>query len=295
MKHHLPSLMHLRCFERAARHQSFTAAAEELHMTQSAVSKKIRELEADLGIDLFQRSGRGVALTQAGQRFAADLEYDLLNLQNTVQKAVSSGSGKVTLSIATLPTFANLWLIPRLPTFLADHPEIELNFSTRLEPFDFQREPFDLAVHYGLENWPNTRMQHLFGETMAPVCSPGFFERHGLEQIHKIKDCPLLHLQSRPDVWADWFHTAGYSKPDSREGRYFDQYSMIITAAVAALGAALIPLAMIRRELKDGRLVQIGGPTLTSDKSYFLVRPHGNAGRHIRKFEEWLKKEAVNS
>ncbi|WP_259783066.1 LysR substrate-binding domain-containing protein [Aestuariispira ectoiniformans] len=295
MKNRFPSLTHLRCFERAARHQSFTAAAEELRMTQSAVSKKIRELEVDLGVDLFRRVGRGVALTQAGKSFAADLEHDLSSIQNSIQKVISSGNDKVTLSIATLPTFANRWLIPRLPAFLAGNPEIEVNFSTRLDPFEFERDPFDLAIHYGLQNWPNTKMTHLFGEKMVPVCSPAFFDQYGLGTLENITDVPLLHLQSRPDVWQDWFREAAIAGVVRREGRYFDQYSMIITAAIASLGAALIPVAMITRELQDKQLVQITGPALTTEKSYYLVRPHGKAGEHIQKFESWLKKEAGNT
>lgn len=295
MRTRLPSLTNLRCFERAAHHQSFTAAAEELGMTQSAVSKKIRELETDLGIDLFQRAGRGVTLTQAGKSFAANLEHDLANIQNTIRKAVSSGSGKVTLSIATLPTFANRWLIPRLPDFLARHSEIEVSFSTRMEPFDFGREPFDLAIHYGLDNWPNTRMTRLFEEKMVPVCSPRFFEEHALQNPAHVLKMPLLHLQSRPDVWSDWFAKAALGDISRREGRYFDQYSMIITAAIADLGAAVIPLAMITRELSDRQLMRIDGPALTTEKSYYVVRPHGKVGAHIHSFENWIREEAAKS
>ncbi|GAA6199193.1 LysR substrate-binding domain-containing protein [Aquicoccus sp. SU-CL01552] len=290
----LPSLTHLRCFESAARHESFTIAAEDMGMTQSAVSKKIRELEADLGFDMFQRVGRGVALTEAGRRFAENLSADLGGLRKTVQEAVAGGARKTTLSIGILPTFANLWLIPRLPDFLAEHPDIELSLSTRLVPFDFEREPLDLAFHYGGENWPGTRMHHLFGEKVAPVCSPRFREAHGLgADLRNLSDAPVLHLASRTNAWPDWMAQAGIDRAAPLEGRYFDQHSMVISAAIASLGAAIVPMQMVERELASGELVRLGGPEVTTGQSYYLVRPVGRLSEPAEAFEGWVLRQAA--
>ncbi|MEP2717838.1 LysR substrate-binding domain-containing protein [Pseudophaeobacter sp.] len=287
----LPSLTHLRCFDSAARHQSFTAAGEEVGLTQSAVSKKVKELEADLGFALFQRVGRGVVLTAAGAGLAADLAQDLGALHNSVQKAVAAGAGRCALRIAVLPTFANRWLIPRLPDFFAHHPEIELNLSTRLEPFDFARDPFDLAIHYGRDNWPGARMVELFGEQMVPIAAPELFASHGLHDVEALMEVPLVHLDSRSDAWADWFCEAGLTGQPRQDGRYFDQYSMVIGAAVAGLGAAIVPFDMVSGELKSGALVPLPGPGLRSGKRYYLVRPHGSAPEAVQTFESWITRQ----
>ncbi|MGR3760144.1 LysR substrate-binding domain-containing protein [Roseobacteraceae bacterium NS-SX3] len=292
MPFRLPGLTHLRGFEAAARHQSFTAAAEELGLTQSAVSKKIRELETDLGFALFQRAGRGIALTPAGQQFAARISADLSRLQKTVQEAVAAGAGKSVVSVAVLPAFASLWLIPRLPGFFARHPGIELSFATRLEPFDFSREPFDLAFHYGRDNWPGTRMTHLFGERMIPVCAPAFKSAHGLDDLANLERAPLVHLASRSSAWAGWAAKAGIGTASRRDGLYFDQHAMVISAAAAGLGAALVPLGMAARELESGQLVRLDGPELTTGNSYYLVRPDAAAAAPVLEFEAWVRKEA---
>ncbi len=287
----LPSLTHLRCFESAARHQSFTAAGEEIGLTQSAVSKKVKELEADLGFALFQRVGRGVVLTDAGAGLAADLAQDLGALRTSVQKAVAAGAGRSALRIAVLPTFANRWLIPRLPDFFARHPEIELSLSTRLDPFDFARDPFDLAIHYGRDNWPGARMVELFGDQMVPISAPEFYASYGLTDLTALEDVPLVHLESRSEVWANWFQEAGIKGQPRQDGRYFDQYSMVIGAATAGLGAAIVPFDMVSDELDSGALVQLPGPVLGSAKRYYLTRPHGAATDAVQKFETWITRQ----
>ncbi|WP_417701423.1 LysR substrate-binding domain-containing protein [Pseudophaeobacter sp.] len=287
----LPSLTHLRCFDSAARHQSFTAAGEEIGLTQSAISKKVKELEVDLGFALFQRVGRGVVLTPAGAGLAADLAQNLGALRNTVQKAVAAGGGRSALRIAVLPTFANRWLIPRLPDFFARHPEIELNLSTRLQPFDFARDSFDLAIHYGRDNWPGARMVALFGEQMVPVAAPQLYADHALDDRASLPLVPLVHLDSRSGAWGDWFREAEVDGQPRQDGRYFDQYSMVIGAAVAGLGAAIVPFDMIAQELEAGTLKQLPGPGLRSNKQYYLVRPHGGAAEPVQQFEAWITRQ----
>lgn len=291
----LPGLLTLRCFESAARHKSYTAAAEEMRLTQSAVSKKIKALEAETGMKLFRRIGRGVVLTSAGQTLADNLRVNLLHIQKSVNQAKAAAEGKTLVSIATLPTFANLWLIPKIPAFFKINPEVELHISTRLEPFDFEEEPFDLAIHYGLEVWPNTRITHLFGESMTAVCAPEFFERHQLSDMSNLIQAPLLHLKSRPLAWEDWLRISGLEFTISHNGMRLDQYSMVISAALAGLGAAVVPSSMVVRELAAESLVQLNDAPLVTEKSYFLVRPNWPRSKAVQTLERWIFKQARNT
>ena len=279
----LPSLAVLRCFEAAARRESFTLAAEELHLTQSAVSRQVRELEQTLGFPLFRRVGRRVVLSDAGRRFAEELGTDLERLRQTVYQTIAAGDQRRALRIASLPTFANRWLIPRLEQFEAANPDIVVSIGTCLRPFDFHRERFDLAIHFGSEDWPDTRM--------VAVAAPEFVDRHGVTDPAGLDSVPLLHLDSRPQAWREWFRAAGLADDPVLRGKWFDQFSMIITAALASLGAALLPVYLIEEELRTGRLVRIGGTTLRTDKSYYIVTPAGVEDDLCCRFIDWIRGE----
>ena len=293
----MPSLAVLRCFEAAARRESFTLAAEELHLTQSAVSRQVRELEQTLGFPLFRRVGRRVVLSDAGRRFADQIGSDLERLRQTVYQTIAAGDRRRALRIASLPTFANRWLIPRLERFEAAHPDIVVSIGTRLEPFDFHREPFDLAIHFGTEDWPDTRMVRLCHEEVVAVAAPGFIDRHGLTGPAGLASAPLLHLDSRPHAWRDWFRAAGLGDGPgdgpALRGKWFDQFSMIITATLAGLGASLLPAYLIEEELRAGRLMRIGDTALHTDKSYFIVTPAGAADDLCHRFIDWIRTEVT--
>ena len=160
----------IRSFEAAARHQSFTLAASELNLTQSAVSRQVKEMEHIVGAQLFRRTGREVILTRAGTRLASDLSSELDNISSVMMRAVSAGNMNPTLRVATLPTFATLWLIPRLPGFFKKHPDIEISFSTRLEPFNLAEENFDLVIHFGQKKTGQTRKCESFFRTHDISC-----------------------------------------------------------------------------------------------------------------------------
>jgi LysR family glycine cleavage system transcriptional activator len=287
----LPSLAVLRCFEAAARRESFTLAAEELHLTQSAVSRQVRELEQTLGFPLFRRVGRRVVLSDAGRRFADQIGSDLERLRQTVYQTIAAGDQRHALRIASLPTFANRWLIPRLERFETANPDIVVSIGTRLEPFDFHREPFDLAIHFGSEDWPDTRMVRLCDEEVVAVAAPEFVDRHGLSGPEDLESVALLHLDSRPHAWREWFRVAGLTREPALRGKWFDQFSMIITAATASLGAALLPAYLIEEELRNGRLVRIGDAAVRTDKSYFAVTPAGVPDELCRRFIDWIRGE----
>ena len=298
----IPSLAVLRCFEAAARRESFTLAAEELHLTQSAVSRQVRELEHFVGFALFRRVGRRVVLTEAGRRFAGELGSDLERLRQTLYQTIAAGDERRALRIASLPTFANRWLIPRLAAFEAEHPDIVVSIGTRLAPFDFARERFDLAIHFGSADWPDTRMVHLCDEEMLPVAAPGFVERHGLSDPAAVAGAPLLHLDSRPTAWREWFRATQVGTEAPMRGKWFDQFSMIIAAAVGGLGAGLVPVYLVEEELRSGRLERVGATSLYTDKSYYLVTPAGERDELCERFIGWIRgqvspggrREAVN-
>lgn len=284
----LPSFATLRSFESAARHENFTKAAEELSLTQGAISRQIGELEAAIGVTLFRRAGRRVLLTDAGRAFADELSIDLERLQQTIFRAIAAGNGESALRVATFPTFASRWLIPRLAGFEEMHPSIQVSCFARLEPFDLAREHFDLALHFGAANWPDARMLRLFGETMVPVASPDFARAHDVCDPHALLRARLLHLDTRPGAWKDWFTLVGLDTPGALHGKQFDHFSMIIAAAVSSLGAALLPSYLIERELSDGLLLRLNGPSLRTDNAYYVARPAGEPLPHVQHFLDWL-------
>lgn len=279
----------LRSFECAARHESFTLAAEELHLTQSAISRQVKELEDVIGTDLFSRIGRRVALTEAGKNLAGELAIDLESIRQTVMRAVSAGALGAVIRVAVLPDFASRWLIPRLPEFMALHNDIEISFATRLEPFDMVREHFDLAIHFGTDNWPGAEMELFCTETMVAVASPAFMERYKFESTKDLLNAPLLHMENRPMVWRDFFMQAKIENEAVFAGKYFDQFSMVIAGAIASLGAALVPTYLIERELSDGSLVQLDKASVTTKNNYYLVKPANSKSRHVTLFTDWMK------
>jgi len=287
-RRYLPSYSVLRSFESAARHESFTLAAKELSLTQSAVSRQVKELEAIIGVDLFRRVGRRVILTRAGQKLAFDLSADLENIRRTMMRAISAGNLNSTLRIATLPAFASRWLVPRLGHFSLAHPNIEVSLSSRLSIFDLDAEQFDLAIHFGEQNWPNGKLRHLCDEIMVPVASPAFITRHGIHSLDDLRHVPLLHLTTRPLAWQEFFEQAGFADDNFIKGKYFDQFSMIISGAVASLAAALIPNYLIESELKAGTLQVLTEETLATDQGYYLVTPEGHDNENTELFCAWI-------
>ncbi|MFV1844110.1 MULTISPECIES: LysR substrate-binding domain-containing protein [unclassified Phaeobacter] len=291
----LPSHSTLRSFECAARHQSYTLAAEELNLTQSAISRQIKDLESMIGVALFRRAGRRVVLTEAGQKLASEIAVDLENIHQTIMRAVSAGRHSMALRVAVLPGFASRWLIPKLPDFEAKHPDINLSLSTRLEPFDLEREHFDLAVHFGQEDWPDADLRKLSDEKMVPVASPEFVTRHQVTAIEHLAKQPLLHMATRPLVWRNFFQLVGVQTEGDLSGKYFDQFSMVISAAIASLGAALIPAYLIEKELEDGRLTQLSDVTITTQNSYYLVAPRNRHNQAAKAFANWMISSIADS
>lgn len=209
MRRRIPSLEALVAFEAAARHQSFTRAAVALSLTQSAVCKQIAALEDYLGLALFHRVKKRISLTEAGELYARQIGEDLDRLErHTGALMTHRGEGNV-LELASVPTFATRWLIPRLGAFKARHPGITLNLTTRSQPFIFTDTGFDAAIHFGSPEWPGASTSALFGEEMIPVCSPQLLPPAGCASAADLARLPLLHHSGRHDAWPRWFEHAG--------------------------------------------------------------------------------------
>lgn len=290
----LPSIGALVAFESAARHLSFSRAAAELHLTQGAVSRQIRELETRLGLALFERINQRVFLTDAGDSYRLEVARILAGLATATERTMASAGGAEVLNLAVLPTFAARWLVPRLPKFLAGHPQATVNFVVRNEPFSFTDTPLDAAIHFGEPTWPGAVCDFLCIEEVYPVAAPILRDRFGLQDAAAIERAPLLHQSSRPTAWADWLTTEGLSTVGAYRGSRFDQFSMIAEAAVVGLGVALMPRFMIETELGSGRLALLTERPIDAGKAYWFVYPEAKVrSRLVRSFGDWLKAEAA--
>jgi LysR family glycine cleavage system transcriptional activator len=287
----LPSISLLTAFEAAARSLSFTLAAQELDLTQSAVSRQIKALEEQLGVALFARERQKVRLTAAGETYVRDVRAALSTLASA-SIALHANPGGGMLDLAILPTFGARWLAPRLAGFLDRHPGITIHFSTRLKPFSFANEHFDAAVHFGRPDWPDTKAVFLMEETVIPACAPAFADRYGPETAAGLAEAPLIHLSSRPDAWRRWFTAHGLT-PDLEAGMVFDQFATAAQAARHGLGVALLPEFLIERELAEGDLVPAMDAPQRSEEAYYLVCPNERAGYPpLVAFRQWLVAEA---
>lgn len=290
----LPSTSVLRSFEAAAKHQSYTVAAEELHVTQGAISRQIRELEAMLGITLFRREGRGIALTDAGRSFADRLAPDLERLRQSMTLARAAGAGGKMLSVAVLPTFATRWLVPRLPKFQKQYPDVELAFHSRSEPFDLAAEGIDIAIQFGRQEWSGITLAELCPEDLTVVASPDLVARLQVETDKDIIRLPRLHLLSRRNAWANYFADMGVTRDQISQGTLFDQFSTMIAATLHGMGAAIVPSYLIETELERGTLIELGRPK-AQDQTYFVATRAGEVNLLAESFKTWIRREARSS
>ncbi len=270
----IPDLGRLQAFESAARHGSVTQAGRELNLTQSTVSRQIRDLEAQLGVPLFERVRQRVVLSEAGRRFLPDARK-LLEQGEAAMLRAMAGSKASLLRLATLPTFGTRWLIPHLPGFLQAHSGVALDIASRSEPFDLEEQGFDAAIHYGQPIWANATCRYICQEVIVPVASPALSGGLAVEGPGDLASLPLLHLATRPKAWADWFRQTGVEAASSFQGHRFDQFTMMIQAATAGLGVALLPLYLIGPELKAGQLQMVLDVPLPTENGYHFVMPNG--------------------
>jgi LysR family transcriptional regulator, glycine cleavage system transcriptional activator len=294
MLRRLPALNALKAFEAAARHESFTRAAEELCVTQGAVSHQVKALEAELGIKLFNRERQRLIITEAGRDYLTVLRDAFDRIAVGTERLVQRQTSGV-LTVSTSPDFAAKWLVNRLGRFAEAHPGIDLRISATLHHIDFAREDVDLAVRHGDGSWAGLDVARLSTEQLFAVCSPKLLR--GRQRISKPADVlkfPLLHLDDRKD-WARWLEAAGVANAELAHGPVLNRASMIIDAAVDGQGIALARTTLAAWDLINGRLVRPLAETLRLSKTYWIVCPKATAALpKIKIFREWLLAEAAD-
>lgn len=283
----IPSPMMLQAFEASARSLSFTDAARTLNLTQSAISHQILGLEEYLGVQLFERVRKRLQLTQAGQALLMRLTPALDALETALRETMASQPTARSLRLGVVPTVAATWLIPRMADFYARHPDITLDLVTRL-PFNFTNNSLDAAINLGNARWPGASSDFLMEEESLVVCHPAMAATT-LKHPSDLARTTLLHLSLRPHAWRDWSADAGVELPDALSGPKFEFHAMVAQAAVAGLGAAVLPRFLILEELANGKLVSPFGPVVRSPTPYYLVYPPANRGLPaLQSFRDWL-------
>ena len=289
----LPSLNAVRSFDAAARHLSFTLAARELCVTQGAVSRMVQALESELGVALFLRAGRHLELTAAGTAYHPQIREALDHI-GAATRFVKRMDGGGMLSISVLPTFAMRWLVPRLPVFQQRHPDILVDISTHERLINFMVEPIDIGIRYGLGQWSNTEATLLMHEHVGVYCAPAVLQRGPpLRSPADLARHGLLQHTTRPDAWQRYFADCGLPPPDMRQSPGFEHFFMIIEAAAAGMGMALLPQFLAADELASGRLAPAVDHMLRNDRAYFIAHaPGAGRTRKVRLFKEWLLEES---
>lgn len=302
MRRHLPSTQALACFEAAARHESYTRAAQELSLTQSAVSRQILALEDQLGVQLFRRTRHGMVLTPAGRHYGRQVARWLQGLERDTMDVMAHQGEGGTLSLAAVPTFATRWLIPRLPQLARQHPDIVVHIDTQTRPFLFADTTFDAALYAGtpeqVAKWPGVRAQLLMHEEVVPVCSPRLLESaapRGRGRAYQtvsataLADLPLLQQSTRPYAWRQWFDAMAAEAPRALDGPRYELFSMLAVAASHGMGVALMPPMLIEAELASGDLVVACPQPLRGERGYYLVSPATSEQSPVlNAFSRWL-------
>jgi len=298
----LPPLNAIRAFEAAARHLSFTRAAEELFVTQAAVSHQVKALEDHLGIPLFKRLNRSLLLTAEGQHYYPEVRDALDQIAHAthhVQKADQSGI----LTVSVIPSFASLWLVPRIHHFTQQYPDIDVRIAADDSLTDFNKDDVDCVVRYGLGGWTNVRADLLMNEHVFPVCAPHYIKDHPnlLKGPDYLKHHLLIHdygvtLAEVHLTWGHWLEKANIKSVDHTRGPKFSHTYMAIQACLSGEGVAMGRSGLIQKELETGRLVRLYDLSVQAKVAFYFVSPQHTADRYkIKMFREWLLHETQDS
>lgn len=297
MLKYLPSLSALRAFEAASRHLSFTKAADELDVTQSAISRQMRAMEDMLGLRLFERTGHGLVLTEAGSVYADKIRSKLQDIETATLELLAYRGQGGELTIACLPTLGARWLVPRLNRFTAAHPEILIHIITRIKPFDFQSEDIDAAFYFGEGAWPDALTDPLMPEYIVPLGHPDLLQaakKDGLQTL--LNRLPLLQATSRPNIWSHWFSETGFEHPQPHVGPRFEHFHMVIRAAASKMGIALLPRLLVEEELASGQLATLDNQLVQSKGNYHFAYPQSKrANPNLQTFRRWVMQEALST
>ncbi|MBA1244527.1 LysR substrate-binding domain-containing protein [Pseudomonas japonica] len=283
-----PSMSLLLAFEAAARHESYTRAAQELSLTQSAVSRQVQALEQLLGLTLFRREGRQVQLTDVGRLYQRELSEALGQIRSATLQALAFQSGTGTLRLATLPTFGSKWLLPRLQDFYRAHPGMMVHIHSRIEAIDFATSEIDAAISVGMGELPGLISHRLQAEQLVVILGVEGAQALGELTPERISGQALLTVATNPHAWAEWFSHHGLPHRSMRLGPSFELTSHLIQAVRAGIGVGLVPRVLVEEELAKGELTSVGEP-VASKRSYYLVYPQRNeALPSLRAFRQWL-------
>lgn len=294
MRRKIPSTAALVSFEAAARHESFTKAAQELSLTQGAICRQIASLEDFLSVELFRRSRRGVKLTEAGLSYSRRVATQLDAVERDTL-SVMGHTGANVIELAVVPTFGTQWLLPRLKDFQQQHPEVTVNLTNRTRPFLFADTDFDAAIYFGDADWSGTESHKLMGENPMPVCSPTLLGNRTSLTPQAVAELPLLQQTTRPYAWRQWFNSQNLNIARDLTGPRYELFSMLAQAAMHDMGVALIPPFLIQRELAEKRLVVANRNALSSIKAYYLMIPERKVeSASLRAFRDWLVKQAAD-
>ena len=293
MMKQIPPLNSLRAFEAAARHLSFTKGAEELNVTQGAVSHQVKALEDRLGLKLFLRRHHGLVLTEAGQTCQVFVRDAFDRLSTGFDSLLAKKDAGI-LTVSVSPNFASKWLVSRIGRFTEAYPDIDLRLSASMRHVDLNREDVDVAVRHGEDQWPGLHTVRLMTKTLFPVCSPSLMEGpYPLSQRKNLTHHTLIHLDTRED-WHKWLSIAGVDGPDLSKGTVFNQTSLALDAAVSGQGVALGRSALAATDLIAGRLIMPFGPILPVNDAYYIVSSKQTANRpKIKAFRDWMISEAM--
>ena len=293
MRRKIPSTAALAAFEAAARHQSFTLAADELALTQSAVGRQIANLEVFLGLKLFRRTRRGVALTPCGLQYSRTVRARLDDVERDTLQLMAGGAGGGSLELGVVPTFATHWLIPRLAGFRARHPGIDVHLHARTRPFLFGEAGVDAAIYAGTGGWPGTQADRLMPEPMVVVYAASLARQKKRLRAKDIAELPLIQMATRPYAWRQWFQAQGIECAADMAGPRMELFSMATQAAIEGLGVALVPAIFVADALQQGLLLASADRPFMSGLGYYLIHPEGEpASRELTVFRKWLLAEA---
>lgn len=311
-RRNVPPLNSLSAFEAVARHMSFTRAAEELNVTQGAVSRQVRNLEEHLGVQLFERGPHGLELTKYGRQYIRPLSEAFQTIAIATSKITTEAIDNC-LTVNMFPTLAMKWFVPRVQAFSAEHPKIELRLVTSMAPIDPSRDDFDVAIRVGdlrrrrydgvhpridltmARDFRGLKTKHLMPDVLTPVCSPKIMS--GSRPVRSVEDLrrhTLIHVTSRATAWADWLRAVGGEGIDGSAGPCFGQFFLAIQAALEGRGLAIVPRILVEADLKAGTLVAPFTTSVPSAGAYYLLcrKPHWDVPK-VRLFRTWIMAETA--
>lgn len=297
MRRKLPSTQTLACFEAASRHRSLTRAAQELALTQGAVSRQLALLEEFLGLKLFRRTQHGIALTPAGEDYARKVTLRLDALERDALDLMGRQGQGDYVSLAAVPTFATRWLIPRLAPLARQRPDFHVHIETRTRPFLFGENEFDGAIYAGtpqqVQQWAGTHATLLMQEEVSPFCSPALLGGRGPLTPLALARLPLLQQSTRPEAWRDWFGEQGVDAPAAMAGPRYELFSLQVAAASCGMGVGLLPTLLIQAELATGTLVLACDRPAAARRAYYLVQPEQPERAALTAFKAWLLEQVA--